>query len=199
MGKTQEWKPEVIGALKRLWAEGNSASKTAEKLEVLFGIKFTRNAIIGKIHRLIDAGKMKPRGDYKAQHDNRTAELRAPVVPRKPRAKKTPPKIPAPPALIDVKPMPAPIAKAAPRVTVAPPVYGENVILFPVRAKLEGPTTLENVSGCLYSLGANARGQHVFCNSEKKPGSAYCPEHHAKCYIPLAKPAPQKTKKWRPF
>ena len=41
------WTEERIIELKQLWAEGQSASKIAEKLG---GV--TRNAVIGKIHRL---------------------------------------------------------------------------------------------------------------------------------------------------
>jgi GcrA cell cycle regulator len=199
MGQQQEWTPEFVGALKRLWAEGNSASKTAEKLEVLFGIKFSRNAIIGKIHRLIDAGKMEPRGDYKQKHDNRTTELRAIPKPAKPRAKKTLPRVPEAPELITIVETPEIVAKHVPRATVPPPVYGENVIVFPLRSKVTGPTTLENVSGCLYSIGADLRGRHIFCNEQKKENSAYCEEHHAKCHIPTPKLDPKKAKKWRPF
>jgi GcrA cell cycle regulator len=41
------WTPERIDALRRLWAEGNSASQIAGELRI-----FTRNAIIGKVYRL---------------------------------------------------------------------------------------------------------------------------------------------------
>jgi GcrA cell cycle regulator len=41
------WTPERIDALCRMWAQGNSASQIAGELRV-----FTRNAIIGKVHRL---------------------------------------------------------------------------------------------------------------------------------------------------
>ena len=41
------WTDERIKQLRQLWSEGQSASKIAEKLG---GV--TRNAVIGKIHRL---------------------------------------------------------------------------------------------------------------------------------------------------
>ena len=41
------WTEERIRQLRELWSEGQSASKIAEKLG---GV--TRNAVIGKIHRL---------------------------------------------------------------------------------------------------------------------------------------------------
>lgn len=186
MGRQQQWNDEIVGALKRLWTEGNSASRVAEKLEMLFGIKFTRNAIIGKIHRLIDAGKMAARGDYAPKHDNRPLEKRHATNEKRVYKKKP-------------KPEPMAVVPPKPRDTVPATAYGENVILFPLRAKITGQTTLENVSGCLYSIGHNEKHQHVFCNAVKKEGSAYCEEHHAKCYIPTPRLDLKKVKKWRPF
>lgn len=44
----QRWSNDAIVALKRLWADGRSASEIAG----LMGHGFTRNAVIGKAHRL---------------------------------------------------------------------------------------------------------------------------------------------------
>ena len=43
-----QWSPERVETLTRLWAEGLSARQIAEKL----GGGVTRNAVIGKAHRL---------------------------------------------------------------------------------------------------------------------------------------------------
>jgi GcrA cell cycle regulator len=59
------WTDQQIDELKRLWAEGKSASIVAEEMNKMFDTKFTRNSIIGKIHRLLDAGKMIARSDQK--------------------------------------------------------------------------------------------------------------------------------------
>jgi GcrA cell cycle regulator len=59
------WTDERIEELKKLWAEGKSASIVAEEMNKMFGTKLTRNSIIGKIHRLLDAGKMLARSDQK--------------------------------------------------------------------------------------------------------------------------------------
>jgi GcrA cell cycle regulator len=48
------WNDERVETLKRLWAEGHSASQIATELG---GI--TRNAVIGKVHRLGLAGRAK--------------------------------------------------------------------------------------------------------------------------------------------
>jgi len=48
-----EWTEERIEALKTLWTEGNTASEVSRRLGV------TRNAVIGKVHRLGMGGRHK--------------------------------------------------------------------------------------------------------------------------------------------
>jgi hypothetical protein len=141
----------------------------------MFGLKITRNAIIGKIHRLVHAGVMLARGNSRPQvQDQITA--------------------PAPVAQVAAT---APVARQTAPVKVAPtvPIKG-NVIAFQMKEKKTGPGLLEDVSGCLYSVGVNAKNQHVFCNDEKQDGSSYCPDHHAMCYLPTAPVKIRKAKKW---
>ena len=49
------WTDERVELLRRLWTEGKSASQIA----TLLGQGFTRNAVIGKVHRLGFAGRAK--------------------------------------------------------------------------------------------------------------------------------------------
>jgi GcrA cell cycle regulator len=49
------WTDERVSALKKLWAEGHSASQIAKQLG---GV--TRNAVIGKVHRLGLSGRATP-------------------------------------------------------------------------------------------------------------------------------------------
>jgi GcrA cell cycle regulator len=63
------WNDERVETLKKLWAEGLSASRIAAQLG---GV--TRNAVIGKVHRLGLAGRAKP------------AAATTPARPRKPRS-----------------------------------------------------------------------------------------------------------------
>ncbi len=54
------WSPERVETLSRLWAEGLTARAIAERLDN----SVTRNAVIGKAHRLnLQRGKMVPRKD----------------------------------------------------------------------------------------------------------------------------------------
>src|ERR1700733_5426973 len=47
------WTEDRVNTLKQLWAEGLSASQIAGRL----GLGVTRNAVIGKVHRLNLAGR----------------------------------------------------------------------------------------------------------------------------------------------
>ena len=48
------WTEERVAELKKLWAEGHSASQIAKRLGSV-----TRNAVIGKVHRLGLSGRAK--------------------------------------------------------------------------------------------------------------------------------------------
>jgi len=69
------WTDERVEKLKRLWSEGLSASQIAAQLG---GV--SRNAVIGKVHRLSLPGRAKAGGTVAA---NRTAK-RATSAPRAP-------------------------------------------------------------------------------------------------------------------
>ena len=58
MGKVITWTDEMVQMLRELSQEALSATQMAERLGDKFGRKFTRNAIIGKAHRLnLEFGK----------------------------------------------------------------------------------------------------------------------------------------------
>jgi hypothetical protein len=74
-----EWLPERVDELKKLWHEGKSATVVAQEMSRMFGMKITRNAIIGKIHRLVHAGVMLARGNSRPQEaKDRTSRPRRP-------------------------------------------------------------------------------------------------------------------------
>ncbi len=57
------WNDEKVAKLKELWGKGNTASQIAE---IIGGI--TRNAVIGKAHRLNLSAKIKPRSTTSNQN-----------------------------------------------------------------------------------------------------------------------------------
>src|SRR5215475_13048400 len=46
------WQNEATELLRQLWAQGMSASMIANELHKLFGMDVSRNAVIGKAHRM---------------------------------------------------------------------------------------------------------------------------------------------------
>ena len=102
------WTDERVELLKKMWAEGNSASAIAKELG---GV--TRNAVIGKVHRL--------------GLSNRTTTTKAAAS----TAEEKP--APAPAAKADAKPAAAPKAEAAPAPAAEKPAAPVQVAPIPPR------------------------------------------------------------------
>ena len=63
------WNEEKVAKLKELWGKGNTASQIAE---IIGGL--SRNAIIGKAHRLNLSSKIKPRSTLSNQNFQNSSE-----------------------------------------------------------------------------------------------------------------------------
>ncbi|MCB1473576.1 MAG: GcrA cell cycle regulator [Rhodobiaceae bacterium] len=154
------WTDERVELLKKLWADGLSASQIAGELG---GV--TRNAVIGKVHRLGLAGRAK---------STRSATPR----PRaKPRAAKPTPRLPqfsGNAALrMDTEELPAPVA-------VVRPLLEEIVIPVENRA-----TILEiNEHRCKWPVGDPTSPDFYFCGQHSGAGSPYCEQHAKVAYQP---------------
>ena len=85
------WTPERVATLERLWTDGLSASEIAARFP---GI--TRNAVLGKLHRLGQLGRGRPTAPAKS---------RAVKPPRAPSVRR-----PQPPALMRPPVAPVPVA-----------------------------------------------------------------------------------------
>lgn len=167
------WTDERVEKLKRLWAEGLSASQIAAQLG---GV--SRNAVIGKVHRLSLPGRAKAGGNAT---NARTAK-RAPTAPRAP--------------------------AYAPRVatrTVARPV-GANMLKEEI--EIEGveemeivPSTSRNVivpisrrlaltelteRTCKWPIGDPMKDDFHFCGCESSDSSPYCSYHAKLAYQPVS-------------
>ena len=55
------WTPELVDLLKKLWGSGLSAAKISEEISNKFSTRISRNAVIGKAHRLNLSAKIKQR------------------------------------------------------------------------------------------------------------------------------------------
>ena len=116
------WTDERVETLKRMWGEGQSASQIAKELG---GV--TRNAVIGKVHRL---------GLSNREEDDSEAVAEAAPAPKVPRnsAASRPPRAAAPAA--------APAAPAAPVSTVPSGALPNSSTAASVLASTGGPIPL---------------------------------------------------------
>lgn len=162
------WTEDRVETLKKLWADGLSASQIAKQLG---GV--TRNAVIGKVHRLGLSGRAAPsRPARRAAPRPSVARPSKPAAPAvaKPAAKK--PATPATPRIVrEVAPVETPEPLEARRLE-----NGEYATVLTLREGM-----------CKWPIGDPAGAEFRFCGHSTKPGSAYCEAHAAQAYQPQTK------------
>jgi len=152
------WNDERVELLKKLWAEGLSASQIAGRIGSV-----TRNAVIGKVHRLGLSGRATT--TRMKSHRPRTRPVpakRAPVKPRFTNVGNT-----ALRGLFqDAEPYVAPVE--------------ELVIPLAERRSIQ---TLEECS-CRWPIGDPQDAEFHFCGKTKVPGLPYCEFHARRAFQP---------------
>ncbi len=150
------WTEDRVAVLTKLWAEGLSASQVAKQLG---GV--TRNAVIGKIHRLGLSGRA--------------------TTNRAPRARPAAPRVAAPRSQQTAAPRPAEAKMSPP--TSAP----EPQILMPVEiepGKLATVLTLTEQT-CKWPIGDPGTEGFHFCGHSADPSMPYCAAHARLAYQPV--------------
>lgn len=153
-----EWTEDRVESLKKLWLEGLSASQIAK---TLCGV--TRNAVIGKVHRLGLSGRATPsqpaRTQFKAPKPARPATQSAPVV-RRP-----------------VEHQPA---------HVHLPVSVEAAQPVARYVELPGTATVLTLGArmCKWPIGDPSTDDFTFCGRRSDPEVPYCAEHARIAYQP---------------
>ena len=161
------WTDDRVATLTKLWAEGLSASQIAKQLG---GV--TRNAVIGKVHRLGLSGRAKPSSPArKAAARKRAASsasrartaskskpkaVRAPSVPRAPRVVAKAP-VPPPPPPLEAKPM----------------SNGEFATIMTITEHM-----------CKWPIGDPGADNFRFCGRKTDPEEPYCLAHSRVAYQP---------------
>ena len=155
------WTDERVELLKKLWGEGLSASQIAGRLGSV-----TRNAVIGKVHRLGLSG--------------RATTSRMKTV--RPRARLANPKRPTTPA---VKPRFAQVGNPAVRA-----LYPLDAEPLPTMEELDIPMaerksiqTLTECS-CRWPIGDPQASDFHFCGKTKVTGLPYCEFHARRAFQP---------------
>ncbi len=153
------WTEERVELLRKLWNEGLSASRVAAEL----GAGITRNAVIGKIHRLGLAERAKTANTPRARAAKQT---RQPQTPQRPQA----------PAVIGnvalaLAPIAAPVAKRGDDVVIP---ISERVTLMELRESM-----------CRWPMGDPSNPEFRFCGARSPAGSGpYCAYHARVAYQP---------------
>ncbi len=153
------WTDERIALLKKMWKEGKSAADIAKTLAK--GV--TRNAVIGKAHRMGLSGRPSP--------------IKKPP-PKKPAAKKEVKKAapavkkPVVPVVSGIKNNPLAKELAEPRKfekEAIPP--GGGVALIDLTERM-----------CKWPIGDPREDDFTFCGRGIRPGTPYCPDHASMAY-----------------
>jgi len=154
---TAGWTEDRVGALKKLWLEGQSASQIAKQL----GGGVTRNAVIGKVHRLGLSGRATP-----SQPARTTTTAFRPA-----KTRTTPPVQPSAPRRIEA-------VAPRPNVPVAPTPIAAV-------AELPGTATVLTLGAhmCKWPIGDPSSREFSFCGRRASEG-VYCVEHARVAYQP---------------
>ncbi len=181
------WTDERVETLKKMWGEGQSASQIAKELG---GV--TRNAVIGKVHRL--------------GLSNRTQGTAAPAAPEpaaaeapKPAPKEKPAAAPSPepaPAAAAPKPEHTPIARRpiVPAGQPLPPQPSANEIspealasVREIEKKAKKISLMELTERtCKWPIGDPATDDFYFCGLPVKTGKPYCEAHVGVAFQPMS-------------
>lgn len=188
------WTDDRVELLKKMWGEGQSASQIAKELG---GV--TRNAVIGKVHRL-GLSNRSPGGGAKAEAKPKTAPK--PKAAAKPKAAPKPKAEPKPEPKPEPKTEPAVAAKPATSLRKAiipagqplPPQPSANEISPEALAKVnEVEKTAKKLSlmelterTCKWPVGDPATEEFWFCGLPVQAGKPYCEAHVGVAFQPMS-------------
>jgi GcrA cell cycle regulator len=151
------WTDERVEMLKKLWGEGLSASQIAGRLG---GV--SRNAVIGKVHRLGLSGRTTTSRNTSARKRPRIGVIKRPAKPR-----------------LSANGNPAFRALYAEGDGYTP-IEEDNDIAVADRVKLVDLTE----HSCRFPIGDPQTPEFGFCPHEKVPGLQYCKKHAQRAFQP---------------
>lgn len=203
------WTDERVETLKRMWAEGQSASQIAKELG---GV--TRNAVIGKVHRLGLSNRVGGKDEDEAEPMDPPPAPAATAAPRPDPAPQPAPEpvAPAQPAAAAQRPAPAadprpqPSAPPANVTTLSarkplvpagqplPPQPSANEIspealasVREVEKRARRLTLMELTERtCKWPIGDPATEDFWFCGLAAQPGKPYCEAHVGVAFQPMS-------------
>lgn len=162
MDASNTWTDERVELLKKLWASGKSASQIAVQIG---GV--TRNAVIGKVHRLGLSG----RGKVKASAQTRQR--------RAAKAETAPAPVREAPKAVDVT-----VAAVVKEETAEVSVAVTNEIAIPPSERVALVDLRDSM--CRWPVGDPTSADFGFCGGPSVPGLPYCAHHCQIAYQPMA-------------
>ncbi|HAR52561.1 GcrA family cell cycle regulator [Roseovarius nubinhibens] len=195
------WNDERVEILKKMWAEGQSASQIAKELG---GV--TRNAVIGKVHRLGLSNRNGGGGTggasaaTEAKPKPAKAAAKPAPKPKKAAAAAPPPKeepAPKPEPAAEAAPSPVPGSRIKPIIPAGqplPPQPSANEIdpkalakVSEVEKKAKKLTLMELTSRtCKWPVGDPATDDFWFCGLPSQAGKPYCEAHVGVAFQPMS-------------
>lgn len=160
------WNDERVELLKKLWGDGLSASQIASELGAV-----TRNAVIGKVHRLGLSGRAK--APQPAQQ--RPRKQAAPAASRPAAAARS---IQAPQVRGNVALAAQPMMESF--IEVMPEARADVVVAMSRRVKI---MELREAM-CKWPMGDPMHQDFVYCGADCNFGTPYCTHHSAMAYQP---------------
>ncbi|PJE32203.1 GcrA cell cycle regulator [Pseudooceanicola marinus] len=188
------WTDERVELLKKMWAEGQSASQIAKELG---GV--TRNAVIGKVHRLGLSNRSGGGGASAQAAPAAKPEAKAKPAPKREAAPAPEPKPEPEPsaaaAAAPAAPAPSPARKAIiPAGQPLPPQPSANEIspealakVSEIEKKAKRLTLMElTEKTCKWPVGDPATEDFWFCGLPAQAGKPYCEAHVGVAFQPMS-------------
>ncbi|MBY5974440.1 GcrA cell cycle regulator [Ferrimonas balearica] len=193
MERRMSWTDERVELLKKMWGEGQSASQIAKELG---GV--TRNAVIGKVHRLGLSNRSGGGGASAQAAPAAKPEAKAKPAPKREAAPAPEPKPepePAAEAAAPAAPAPSPARKAIiPAGQPLPPQPSANEIspealakVSEIEKKAKRLTLMElTEKTCKWPVGDPATEDFWFCGLPAQAGKPYCEAHVGVAFQPMS-------------
>jgi len=185
------WTDERVEQLKKMWNEGQSASQIAKELG---GV--TRNAVIGKVHRLGLSNRASGGASAKTASDKAPAKAKPAAKPAARKAAEQSSAAPSEPATPAVRPAPMSAARRAiiPAGQPLPPQPSANEISpealatqREVEKKAKKLSLMELTERtCKWPVGDPATDDFWFCGLSVKAGKPYCEAHVGVAFQPMS-------------
>jgi GcrA cell cycle regulator len=162
------WTDERVETLKKLWLDGLSASQIAKQLG---GV--TRNAVIGKVHRLGLSGRAAP--SQPARPVFKAPKAARPAAAAPPAARRAAPVEEHPPMLVVEEPTPAP---------PPPQPQVEPTALAPLPERGSATVLTLGARMCKWPIGDPSSDTFSFCGRRSNEEGPYCVDHARVAYQP---------------